>query len=129
MPALVSSSTGNELDAISDLIDDGKSSCLWIIASADIITTVNVLKGKTWDEDSEFDTNTDKTQFRDYDAACDRVKAFYKEQHGKIACLQLKDTSDEYKQKSKLSRSISKRELTSRRKNAGVWAFGRLLNY
>jgi hypothetical protein len=43
---------------------------------------VNVLKGKMWNEQSEFDETKDKTQFRDYESACDRVKAFYKEQHG-----------------------------------------------
>lgn len=43
---------------------------------------VNVLKGKTWNEESEFDASKDKTQFRQYEDACDRVKNFYKEQHG-----------------------------------------------
>ena len=38
-----------------------------------------------WDDKSEFDEAKDKSQFRDYDAACDRVKAFYKEQHGSFA--------------------------------------------
>lgn len=37
-----------------------------------------------WNEKSEFDETKDKTQFRDYDAACDRVKNFYKEQHGML---------------------------------------------
>jgi inositol oxygenase len=35
-----------------------------------------------WDDESEFDKDMDKSTFRDYEAACDRVKAFYKEQHG-----------------------------------------------
>lgn len=43
---------------------------------------VNVLRGKLWDDKSEFDEAKDKSKFRDYEAACDRVKAFYKEQHG-----------------------------------------------
>ena len=43
---------------------------------------VNVLKGKIWNDKSEFDEAVDKTQFRDYESACDRVKNFYKEQHG-----------------------------------------------
>lgn len=46
-----------------------------------MVLSVNVLKGK-WNEESRFDQEKDKTQFRDYDAACDRVKNFYKEQHG-----------------------------------------------
>lgn len=45
--------------------------------------TVNVLKGKTWNDQSEFDVTKDKAQFRQYEDACDRVKNFYKEQHGK----------------------------------------------
>ncbi|TFK38256.1 inositol oxygenase [Crucibulum laeve] len=64
MPAPIHS--GRELDITSDAIDE-----------------VNVIKGKLWDEDSEFDQTKDKTQFRDYESACDRVKDFYKEQHEK----------------------------------------------
>jgi inositol oxygenase len=43
---------------------------------------VNVLKGHAWDEKTGFADQKDKVQFRQYEAACDRVKAFYKEQHG-----------------------------------------------
>lgn len=32
--------------------------------------------------ESAFDAEKDKTQFRQYEDACDRVKTFYKEQHG-----------------------------------------------
>lgn len=46
------------------------------------VPIVNVIKGTLWDSESEFDQDKDKSQFRDYEAACDRVKAFYKEQHG-----------------------------------------------
>ncbi|KAJ6549617.1 DUF706-domain-containing protein [Mycena vulgaris] len=56
----------DDFDAISDAVDE-----------------VNVLKGKGWTEDSAFDAEKDKTQFRQYEAACDRVKNFYKEQHEK----------------------------------------------
>ncbi|KAJ7021312.1 DUF706-domain-containing protein [Mycena alexandri] len=55
----------DDLDAISDAVDD-----------------VNILKGKVWDENSQFDQEKDKAQFRQYEEACDRVKNFYKEQHG-----------------------------------------------
>ncbi|KIK54192.1 hypothetical protein GYMLUDRAFT_264798 [Collybiopsis luxurians FD-317 M1] len=51
--------------------------------TSDAIDNVNVLKGKMWNEDSAFDQEKDKTGFRDYDAACERVKNFYKEQHEK----------------------------------------------
>lgn len=44
--------------------------------------TVNVLKTTVWDSQSEFDSTKDKTAFRQYETACDRVKNFYKEQHG-----------------------------------------------
>ncbi len=57
------------------------------------VLAVNQLKGKlkndknqeetAWDADSSFDKSKDKTQFRQYEDACDRVKNFYKEQHTK----------------------------------------------
>ncbi|RDL36708.1 HD-domain protein [Venustampulla echinocandica] len=55
---------------------------------SDNIDAVNVLKAeikkeKGMMEKSEFDANKDKTQFRQYEDACDRVKSFYKEQHEK----------------------------------------------
>lgn len=46
---------------------------------------VNKLKGQvaqTWTEASKFDSEKDKNQFRKYEEACDRVKNFYREQHG-----------------------------------------------
>ena len=51
-----------------------------LIPSIDL--SVNVLKGKLWNEESEFDESKDKQSFRQYDNACERVKAFYREQHG-----------------------------------------------
>ncbi|KJA17612.1 hypothetical protein HYPSUDRAFT_46242 [Hypholoma sublateritium FD-334 SS-4] len=65
MPA-TSTHSGHDLDITSDAIDE-----------------VNVLKGKIWNDKSEFDETVDKSQFRDYESACDRVKNFYKEQHEK----------------------------------------------
>jgi len=62
----ITSTSGRELDATSDAIDE-----------------VNGLKGCLWDEQSKFDETKHKKRFRDYDAACDRVKNFYKEQHEK----------------------------------------------
>ncbi|KAF8878471.1 inositol oxygenase [Gymnopilus junonius] len=66
MPAQISTHSGCDLDATSDAIDE-----------------VNALKGKMWNEQSEFDEGKDKSKFRDYESACDRVKTFYKEQHEK----------------------------------------------
>jgi len=64
--------------------------------TSDNIDAVNVLKAAmkvkngtaTQEENdiytaSEFDADKDKTQFRNYEEACDRVKNFYKEQHEK----------------------------------------------
>lgn len=59
--------------------------------TSDAIDEVNVLKAnmkkeaeeKGLYEESEFDKEKDKTNFRQYEDACDRVKNFYKEQHTK----------------------------------------------
>ncbi|ESK91979.1 myo-inositol oxygenase [Moniliophthora roreri MCA 2997] len=61
------------------LIRDGRD----LDTTSDAIDEVNVLKGKLWNAQSEFDSEKDKSHFRDYDSACDRVKNFYKEQHEK----------------------------------------------
>ncbi|KAJ7743921.1 myo-inositol oxygenase [Mycena maculata] len=50
---------------------------------SDAVDAVNILKGIVWDATSQFDAEKDKTQFRQYEDACDRVKNFYKEQHEK----------------------------------------------
>nr|AAW83329.1 myo-inositol oxygenase [Phanerodontia chrysosporium] len=51
---------------------------------SDAIDEVNKLKSaRSWNDGSDFDAGKDKTKFRQYEAACDRVKAFYKEQHEK----------------------------------------------
>src|SRR5947209_1335095 len=65
-------------------------------ATSDNIDEVNVLKAalkvkqgtatqqeKDIYEASVFDADKDKTQFRQYEEACDRVKNFYREQHEK----------------------------------------------
>ncbi|OCK75383.1 DUF706-domain-containing protein [Lepidopterella palustris CBS 459.81] len=65
-------------------------------ATSDNINKVNVLKaamkvknGTATQEErdiyeaSQFDASKDKTQFRQYEEACDRVKDFYREQHEK----------------------------------------------
>lgn len=57
---------GRALDAVSDAVDE-----------------VNVLKGKSWDDECQVEATKDKDSFRQYETACERVKAFYKEQHEK----------------------------------------------
>lgn len=54
---------------------------------SDDIDSVNVLKAaikeKGFHEQSTFDAEKDKSKFRQYEDACDRVKSFYREQHEK----------------------------------------------
>lgn len=62
-------------------------------AVSDAVDEVNVLKDQAaqrkaeleaeFDSKSQFDTTKDKTQFRQYEAAQDRVRNFYREQHEK----------------------------------------------
>ncbi|KAK4239528.1 hypothetical protein C8A03DRAFT_42849 [Achaetomium macrosporum] len=53
-------------------------------AISDAVDTVNILKdGPSFDDESHFDAEKDKTAFRQYEDACDRVKSFYAEQHAK----------------------------------------------
>ena len=54
---------GQVLESLSDAIDD-----------------VNCIK---YDSEAKFDSEKDKSQFRQYEDACDRVKNFYREQHKK----------------------------------------------
>ncbi|TQV93816.1 hypothetical protein V2A60_004021 [Cordyceps javanica] len=62
-PAVTKAAAGQALEDMSDAIDD-----------------VNTIK---YDSASQFDTAKDKTTFRQYETACDRVKNFYREQHAK----------------------------------------------
>ncbi|KAG4221735.1 hypothetical protein PC116_g29789, partial [Phytophthora cactorum] len=69
------------------LVDDTTSrNGLELEETSDQIDAVNVLKGQSqikFDDDSQFDSAKDKTQFRQYEEACDRVQNFYREQHAK----------------------------------------------
>ncbi|QRW18830.1 aquaporin, Major intrinsic protein family [Rhizoctonia solani] len=89
---------GRALDEVSDAVDDGKSSplCLSLLFLSHPIAihsnlpnwgvSVNIAKLKAqaqadaaaWDSAAQFDSEKDKAAFRDYEAACDRVKSFYK---------------------------------------------------
>lgn len=58
--------------------------------TSDYVDQVNYMKGLASVSDqvpadtaSSFDSGKDKSQFRQYETACDRVKSFYKEQHEK----------------------------------------------
>jgi hypothetical protein len=63
------SQTACELDSTLDAIEGHSASLFSFIL---ILTPVNVIKGRLWDNMLEFDRDTD----------CDRFRAFYKEQHG-----------------------------------------------
>ncbi|KAF7552420.1 hypothetical protein G7046_g7416 [Stylonectria norvegica] len=62
------------------LIDNGDYDGRALEEISDKIDDVNVMK---YDSGSKFDAAKDKTNFRQYDDACDRVKNFYREQHEK----------------------------------------------
>jgi inositol oxygenase len=78
---------------------------------SDDIDAVNVLrdqmkKEKSMLEKSEFDAEKDKTKFRQYEDACDRVKSFYKEQHEKqTVAFNLKARND-FKAKTRAEMTI-----------------------
>ncbi|TVY59401.1 Inositol oxygenase 1 [Lachnellula cervina] len=77
---------------------------------SDDIDAVNVLKSEMkrergMHESSVFDAEKDKAQFRQYEDACDRVKALYREQHEKqTVAYNLKARSDfRYKIRAEMS--------------------------
>ena len=57
-------------------------------------------------EQSKFDSEKDKTQFRQYEAACDRVKNFYREQHAKQTVAYNLKARNEFKSKVRAEMSI-----------------------
>jgi hypothetical protein len=103
---------------------------------------VNVLKGKvnntgaqaqaipSWDDDSLFDQEKEKEGFRQYDGACDRVKEFYREQHGMRPSRQsrlhflLSHWFDD-EQRNKPSRTISAFARNSSEPSEPAWVFGK----
>ena len=52
-------------------------------------TSENTQEGEDWKSEATFDATKDKAQFRQYEDACDRVKSFYREQHGTRPYLSL----------------------------------------
>jgi hypothetical protein len=92
MPAALPARDGRAFDAVSDAVDDGKSIGELSFLMASVLNNatciVNVQKLKlAWNADSTFDAEKDKSQFRQYETACDRVKNFYREQHGPLSYL------------------------------------------
>jgi inositol oxygenase len=101
------------------------------------IISVNVLKGKTWNDQSEFDAAKNKAQFRQYEDACDRVKGFYREQHGMscdtILVLEVRRPSDlphDNLEKQTMDFNINVRVKFNSQKRArmGIWQAMEMLN-
>ncbi|KAG9238807.1 putative inositol oxygenase [Amylocarpus encephaloides] len=70
-PVVYDDRDGQALENLSDDID-----------SINVIRA-DMIRGSDLLEKSAFDAEKDKTQFRQYEDACDRVKGFYREQHEK----------------------------------------------
>ncbi|KAF2730017.1 inositol oxygenase 1 [Polyplosphaeria fusca] len=68
---------GRALEATSDLIDDVN------VLKANLLANQSTPEDQSIFTKSVFDATKDKTQFRQYDTARSRVKAFYTEQHTK----------------------------------------------
>ena len=127
--------SGRDLDATSDAIDEGQKIAFHLIMSIALTSSflsVNVLKGKMWDDKPEFVESKDKSQFRDYDSACDRVKNFYKEQHGTFPSQKLKhsDSYSYHTEKQTVAYNVKARVEFKSRKRArmGVWEAIEMLN-
>ncbi|KAF9885671.1 hypothetical protein FE257_012653 [Aspergillus nanangensis] len=84
---------------------------------SDAIDTVNVLNDtmkkqqqttteKGLYDESTFDQKKDKTQFRQYEDACDRVKNFYKEQHTKQSVAYNLKARNDFRSKTRAEMSI-----------------------
>jgi inositol oxygenase len=73
--------------------------------TSDNIDAVNVLKANLKAQ-SQFDAEKDKTQFRQYEEACDRVKKFYREQHEKQTVAYNLKARNEFKFKTRAEMSI-----------------------
>jgi inositol oxygenase len=78
---------------------------------SDNIDAVNLLKAEVRKEmevleKSRFDTGKDKTKFRQYEDACDRVKDFYREQHEKQTVAYNLKARDDFKCKTRATMSI-----------------------
>ena len=123
------------MDLISDAIDEGMLRLNNIDIDADQLL-VNILKGNNtkWNDESEFDANKDKTQFRQYEDACDRVKDFYKEQHGTdliLRCsIDLRSLINSHTEKQTMLFNINVRVQfkTQKRARMSVWEAMEMLN-
>src|SRR6201996_3584448 len=97
-----------------------------------LYSTVNVQTLKLWDDESEFDAEKDKARFRQYEDACDRVKNFYKEQHGTTPCLialhRISPSSTTEKQTVAFNIQARVNFKSRRRARMGIWEAMEMLN-
>lgn len=126
-------------DAISDAVDEGlygvRHAFCHYVFSSDNSVAVNKIKGTTKPDDSEwagqsrFDAEKDKTQFRQYEEACERVRNFYREQHGGCpfpgSSLAILNPPPRL-QRSRRSNTTSRFVRSSRRLSAHEWVCPRL---
>jgi len=107
-----------ETPNINENFNDHKDG-LALEATSDAIDEVNVLKaemriknGTATQEEvdlyekSKFDEGKDKTQFRNYEDACDRVKNFYREQHEKQTVAYNLKARNDFKTKTRAQMTI-----------------------
>ena len=113
-------------------------SWLWFLTPSLVVSrAVNVLKGQinpsqpdsSWDDGSTFDKEKQKDDFRQYDDACDRVKEFYREQHGTLVCSRLSDSHPHGATKTQRNRRLRTTcafVRNSSEPSEPEWAFGKL---
>ena len=87
---------------------------------------------EAWDSASKFDADKDKEKFRQYETACDRVKNFYKEQHGEHSSSFIDEVPPLtfYPEKQTVAFNIKAREDFKKKTRArmSVWQAIELLN-
>jgi inositol oxygenase len=93
-PVVYSKRDGQALESMSDDID------------AVNILRANLIREKDTSKTSGFDANKDKTQFRQYEDACDKVKGFYREQHEKQTVAYNLQVRNDFKFKTRAEMSI-----------------------
>ncbi|TXT08772.1 hypothetical protein VHUM_02900 [Vanrija humicola] len=68
---------------ITDFVKDAAHKLDVVSDDVDAVNVIKLQAAAAFDAESKFDAEKDKTAFRQYEDACDRVKNFYAEQHRK----------------------------------------------
>ena len=93
---------GMALEEISDSIDQVNI----LKAKLKVGNGTGIQKGKDIYEESQWYAEKDKTQFRQYEEACDRVKNFYREQHEKQTVAYNLKARNDFKSKTRAEMTI-----------------------